>query len=159
VLDSERYFDLLSSLERAVSSPPLRNPDVGLDTIARKECSRLRKTSRAVRRDPSDGELHKLRICGKRARYAAELAEPLRGAPAKKFVKRAKALQDLLGEHQDAVVAEREIRELARRLPDHAASLAAGRLVSLQRSRRRNARDRLSSELKRLTASGRKAWN
>lgn len=159
VLDSERYFDLLSSLERAVSSPPLRNPDVGLDTIARKECSRLRKTSRAVRRDPSDGELHKLRIRGKRARYAAELAEPLRGAPAKKFVKRAKALQDLLGEHQDAVVAEREIRELARRLPDHAASLAAGRLVSLQRSRRRNARDRLSSELKRLTASGRKAWN
>jgi CHAD domain-containing protein len=158
VLDGERYFELLRSLERASSSPPVANPDIRLEPLARKEFKRLCKAARSLRRDASDGELHKLRIRGKRARYTAELAQPLRGKPAKRFVKRAKRLQDLLGEHQDAVVAEQEIRELARRLPDHAASLAAGRLVSAQRLRRSGARDRLRSELKRVADSGRKAW-
>jgi CHAD domain-containing protein len=158
VLDSEPYFELLRSLERASSSPLVSDPDIRLESLARKEFKRLCKTARSLRPDASDGELHKLRIRGKRARYAAELAQPLRGAPAKKFIRRAKRLQDLLGEHQDAVVAEQEIRELARRLPDHAASLAAGRLVSAQRLRRRSARDRLRSELKRVADSRRKAW-
>ena len=48
-----------------------------------------------------------MRIHVKRARYAAELS----GADA--YVKAAKALQDVLGEHQDAVVAAERLRQLA----------------------------------------------
>ena len=55
---------------------------------------------RALGADPADAELHELRKLGKRTRYAFELAGHRRA------VQRAKELQDVLGEHQDAVVAE-----------------------------------------------------
>jgi CHAD domain-containing protein len=55
-------------------------------------------------------------------------------------------LQDVLGEHQDSVVAEERLRALAHEAPSDQA-LAAGRLVERERSRRANAR-----------AQWRKAW-
>ena len=45
--------------------------------------------------DPSDRALHKVRIRGKRARYAAELAAPGRGKRVAKLIDAAKTLQDL----------------------------------------------------------------
>ena len=75
-----------------------------------------------------------MRKKGKRARYAAELAGR------KKLVKRAKRLQDVLGEHQDAVIAAERLRELARgSAPEHA--LVAGRLVEREEERRAEARE------------------
>ena len=51
-------------------------------------------------------ELHKARKAGKRARYAAELGRPVLGKKkATNSVHRYQNLQDILGEHQDAVVA------------------------------------------------------
>ena len=43
---------------------------------------------------------------GETGRYAAELAEPVSGKPVARFVKSAKKFQDVVGDHQDAVVAE-----------------------------------------------------
>ena len=83
--------------------------------------------------EPADEELHKVRKVGKRARYAAELAGR------KNFVKRAKKLQDVLGEHQDAVVAAGRLRELAAEAGPGQA-LAAGRLVEREEERRADAR-------------------
>ena len=54
-------------------------------------------------------------------------------------MKAAKRLQDVLGEHQDAVVAEERLRELAAAASRRVA-LAAGRLIERQRYRRREAR-------------------
>jgi CHAD domain-containing protein len=54
-------------------------------------------------------------------------------------VKRAKALQDVLGEHQDSVVAEARLRVLALEAAP-AEALAAGRLIELERKRRAAAR-------------------
>jgi len=80
---------------------------------------------------------------GKRARYAAELAGR------KKFVKRAKKLQDVLGEHQDAVVAAARLRELAAEAePEHA--LAAGRLVERETGNRAEARKHWPKAWKKL---------
>ncbi|HKW90371.1 MAG TPA: CHAD domain-containing protein [Methylomirabilota bacterium] len=45
---------------------------------------------------------------GQRARYAAELVQPTAGRRGKRFIKAAKAVQDILGEHQ------RDRRERAR---------------------------------------------
>ena len=77
--------------------------------------------------------LHDLRKRGKRARYAYELAG------ASTVVKRAKALQDVLGEHQDSTVAEDRLRTLSRDAPPDQA-LAAGRLVERERELRAQAR-------------------
>ena len=123
-LDSDRYFALLDTLEQPAATiadtPTLeRDPRCGA------------QASQEGRPDPrrrvADEELHAVRIHVKRARYAAELA----GAGA--YVKAAKALQDVLGEHQDAVVAAERLRDLATRMPDTA--LAAGRLVERERAR------------------------
>ncbi|HEY4236976.1 MAG TPA: CHAD domain-containing protein, partial [Gaiellaceae bacterium] len=72
-----------------------------------------------------DEQLHAVRKKGKRARYAAELAGQ------EKLVKRARKLQDVLGDHQDAVVAAGSTPELA---------LVAGRLVEREEERRLEAR-------------------
>jgi CHAD domain-containing protein len=157
-LAGDRYLALTRTVEQAASSPPVSDPDLRLEALARKEFKRLRKAFRGLRCDPGDLELHKLRIRAKRARYAAELAEPVRGGRAKKFATKAKRVQDVLGEHQDAVVAEKEIRDLAGRLPRHAASLAAGRLVATERIRRQSALERLPSARRRVVKSGKAAW-
>ena len=78
-----------------------------------REFKKLRSLERRTSRT-DDRQLHKLRIQGKRARYAAELAQSSRGAPAARFVKDSTKLQDVLGEHQDAVVALDRLRRLAK---------------------------------------------
>ncbi|MYW07205.1 CHAD domain-containing protein, partial [Streptomyces sp. SID2563] len=60
-----------------------------------------------------DAALHSARKAAKRARYAAEAARPALGKPAKKAAKRLKAVQSLLGDHQDGVVARATLRALA----------------------------------------------
>ncbi|NEC95354.1 CHAD domain-containing protein, partial [Streptomyces albidoflavus] len=60
-----------------------------------------------------DHALHQARKAAKRARYAAEAASPALGKPAKRHRKRVKAVQQLLGVHQDSVVAREALRQLA----------------------------------------------
>ena len=57
-------------------------------------------------------EWHEARKASKRLRYAAEAATPVLGAPAKRLVKQVKHVQELLGDHQDAVVARPVLREI-----------------------------------------------
>jgi CHAD domain-containing protein len=118
VLDSDRYPQLLSSLDEAAAAPRVRDADVALEDLARDEFRKLRKRHRRLAPSPSAGELHKFRRRGERARYAAELAEAATGGRATRFIARAKELQDLLGEHEDALIAEDALRRLARRTRD-----------------------------------------
>jgi CHAD domain-containing protein len=60
-----------------------------------------------------DTGLHEARKAAKRARYSAEAAEPVLGKPAARFRAEMRAIQDLLGEHQDSVVARTTLRRLA----------------------------------------------
>jgi CHAD domain-containing protein len=60
-----------------------------------------------------DRAMHDARKAAKRARYAAEVARPALGKAAKRFGKRMKAVQSVLGDHQDSVVAREALRELA----------------------------------------------
>jgi CHAD domain-containing protein len=128
-LEDARYDALLDRLE-AAGDPPLAPAGDALPTLVdvwRSEHARLRKAVRALGAEPADAALHAVRIKVKRARYAAELAG-LDG-----YVRGAKALQDVLGEHQDAVVAEGRLRALAASDPE--ARVAAGRLVERERVR------------------------
>jgi CHAD domain-containing protein len=55
---------------------------------------------------------HDVRKKGKRLRYTLEFVSDVYGRPVQKLVKPLKALQDDLGDHQDAVVAAAYLREL-----------------------------------------------
>ena len=113
-----------------------------LEEIQAAEHKRLRNAVNTLPPNPSDDELHAVRIEVKRARYAAELGgdEP--------YVQAAKRLQDVLGEHQDAVVAIGELRNLAGRMPD--AAVAAGRLSEREHERASRNRGAWKASWKRL---------
>jgi CHAD domain-containing protein len=64
--------------------------------------------------DPNEAEtLHDLRIAAKRLRYILEVAEPCFGPYAEKARRRAKELQDLLGEIHDCDVTRPRVLDLA----------------------------------------------
>jgi len=157
-LRSERYLHLLDRLEEAVREPRVVAPDVSLADIAAVEFKKLRRAVGALGDEPTDAELHAVRIRAKRARYAAELAEAVVGKPASRFIRKAKTCQDVLGEHQDAVVAEDRIRQLAGRARNLGAAVAAGRLIERQRARRQAARTAWPRAWAKLERRSRKAW-
>ncbi|MEV8588558.1 CYTH and CHAD domain-containing protein [Streptomyces sp. NPDC051180] len=119
-LDSDRYLALLDSLAVLLADPPLRK-DARRDArkvlarAVREDHDRLgRRIGHALALAPGherDLALHEARKAAKRARYAADAARPALGRPAKRLAKRVKAVQTLLGEHQDAVVARAALRE------------------------------------------------
>jgi CHAD domain-containing protein len=158
-MDSERYLDLLAAVERAARAPHVVSREVSLGDIAVGEFRKLQRAAKKLPDDPSDEELHALRIKGKRARYAAELAEGPVGTKATRFIDSAKDFQDAIGEHQDAVVAEQRLRDLRRSARGASTAFVLGQLVERQRGRRERARDAWPRSWKKLRRRGRRAWS
>jgi CHAD domain-containing protein len=110
-LDGERYLGLLDAIDELVDVPRGDEPDP------------LRRARKAVRKADGlldeavaggvDAELHEARKAYKRARYAVEVFESSVGKPSKQLTKALTDLQDVLGAHQDSVVAREILRELA----------------------------------------------
>ncbi len=151
-LDAPRYPALLERLADAVRAPlPAPSAARGRPALVDLVRAEARKMRRAVERagpTPPDAVLHELRIRGKRVRYTGELVEPaLRGTKERRSVRRLLAataeLQEVLGDHQDACVAEQRIRELLDGLADLGGGgyddahvvFVAGRLVERERHR------------------------
>jgi CHAD domain-containing protein len=130
-LRGARYQGLLVSLSSVDMAPPPAGEKL-TGQIARPH-RKLRKAVAAAGPDPADEVLHDLRIRGKKLRYAAEMAASGGGTPVKRLVKATKRLQDVLGEHQDACVAEQRVRGLV--ASDTAEAFVAGRLVERERLR------------------------
>src|SRR5207247_1791578 len=84
---------------------------------------------------------------GKRARYAAELTARRGDAAGEAFIRATKRFQDVLGAHQDAVIADERLRALATGATP-AVVLAAGRLIEGEARRRAEARHELSGSWK-----------
>jgi CHAD domain-containing protein len=120
-LDSRRYLELLDDLDRLLDEP--------LEAVAatepaalilppavahayRRAGHRMRRARRSPEGAPRDVALHEARKAAKRARYAAEAVEPVFGKQARRFAKRMKAVQSVLGDHQDAVTARGVAREI-----------------------------------------------
>jgi len=126
------YVDLLDRLVDAAAGPPMRAEANAiapgrLIELTRKPWKKLRRAVDALPEKPSPDELHRLRIRTKRARYAAEAVADLGGESAELFSVALEELQDVLGEHQDAVVAARWLRGLEQHL-----ALAAGELIGFE---------------------------
>lgn len=126
-LDSRRY-DLLVDrfggiLRRgpARSFAPGRTPILAAaPALIEKRYRQLRKRGDAIHKGSPAADYHMLRIDGKKLRYALEFVGPIYGDRATTFAGRVTSLQDLLGLHQDADVAQDMLREMAnstRRLP------------------------------------------
>lgn len=151
-LDSDRHAVLRRSLVETVSAPLPEPPDgvarPALIELVRAETRRLTKAVRRAGPNPPDMTLHDLRIRAKRLRYTGELVEPAmrdedgkRTEDAKRvrtMLKAAAGLQEVLGDHQDACVAEHRVRALLDELgtsPDAHEIFVGGRLVERERAR------------------------
>jgi len=89
-----------------------------------------------------------MRKAAKRLRYAAEIAQPALGRPAKQLVKAVKATQELLGEHQDSVVARGLLRELGAAAADGGNGFAFGWLLRDEQARAQRVEDDLDAAWK-----------
>ncbi|MEV0115950.1 CYTH and CHAD domain-containing protein [Streptomyces sp. NPDC050844] len=132
VLDGKRYLALLESVDALLADPPLRKaaaapPADALPKAVLKDHDRLAaRIEHALALPPGeerDLAMHEARKAAKRARYAGEAATPALGKPAKRFARRAKDVQSVLGDHQDSVVAREALRNLA--IQAHAAGETA----------------------------------
>jgi CHAD domain-containing protein len=156
-LEKARYYELLDTLESATEMLPARGDDVRLRKLVAKEVRKLRRRASGF---PAlnDAALHRMRIQGKRARYAAELAAPVEGKRARRFVDAARDLQDVLGEHQDAVVAIRQLRELARAAGRTDTALVAGRLIEREQERKHETRRDAVAAWKHARRAAKRVW-
>jgi len=89
---------------------------------------------------------HEIRKSAKRLRYAAESVAPAFGKPADALAGAAEHLQEVLGEHQDSVVARAALRELGVRMfLDGDNAFTIGRLHALEQTRGEEALDEFES--------------
>ncbi|TCC52407.1 CYTH and CHAD domain-containing protein [Kribbella capetownensis] len=120
-LESERYFQLLDTLDELIAEPPLAGKDrkasKQIGDLLHHDWKRMRKAVRRAQDAESsaeqDHELHEVRKAAKRLRYAAESAVPVLGDEASDLAARAEEVQEILGEHQDSVVSRDLLRQLA----------------------------------------------
>lgn len=130
VLNSHRYASFVESFTALLQGAPYRRSkaarqpilEAGPDLI-RKRYRKVRKVGDELTESSAPEDYHKLRKRSKKLRYALDFLSNVYGKPVKKTVASLKALQDVLGDHQDAVVAGSYLRELSvaqgrsRRLP------------------------------------------
>jgi len=106
----------------------------------------LRGVSRTARKDPSEANLHKLRIRLKDLRYGCETVALVDGGPARKTAKAAERLQSKLGDLHDAWFSISWLEDLARTRPDLAEPI--DQLVLVQHDAAASARKGWKRELK-----------
>ena len=136
-LNLARYIELRAKLASAASSPAFSAAaSAGAsDALAPVVRSRWKKLRRAVDKlgdNPTDEALHACRVRAKQCRYAAEACEPAFGKPARRLARATAAVQDVLGEHHDAVVAGAWLAKTAHECSP-AEAYAIGMLAQIER--------------------------
>jgi triphosphatase len=127
ILDSVRYERLLSSFAEMLRLGPVPELELaqanGNDladepvtaaapALISRRYRKWRKAAKRLDETSSPEAFHDVRKKGKRLRYTLEFVSEVYGEPVQQLVKPLKALQDDLGDHQDAIVAAGYLREL-----------------------------------------------
>ena len=117
-LRSERYQDLLLELIDAVERPRLtakaaRSCQDVLPKLVDKAWQRLADDVAQLHVDGPAEPWHESRIMAKRARYATEVVQPVFGKGVRPLTKALAEVTELLGDHQDAHVAQKTLVEMA----------------------------------------------
>jgi CHAD domain-containing protein len=156
-LDGPRYPRLMGRLKTVLGRSPRRPLAESLPESAAAQWKRVRRAVKRLPSRPSAAEMHEVRVKLKRARYAAELAAGAVGRPAERFVEQAKRVQDILGEHQDAVVIEEYLHDVID--GREGAHALEQQLIGRQRKRRKKMRAAFDRRWPKLERRGRKAWS
>jgi CHAD domain-containing protein len=147
-LVAQRYLDLLDRLVDAARAPqlaPRATRKLARDVLPGLVARPWHKLSgaAALSMDDPDAVWHAVRIRSKRARYAADAVAPVLGGAAADLAAALGAVQNLLGEHQDGVIAADTWLATARvHAGDHALAATAGRLYERERAAVRRIRKR-----------------
>ena len=157
-LQRVRYLDLIRRLQDATVNPTAVESALTLHDLATGTFKKLRKVLRQVGASPTSATIHEIRIKTKRARYAAELAAPVVGKPATRFIKKARVVQDVLGMHQDAIQAEAHVRAFLKQSTSVRAAFVAGRMVERLLTRRAKASKEMRTLWEELLKRGEHAW-
>jgi CHAD domain-containing protein len=157
-----RYVALLDDLVAAAAAPLLRpgatKPALDvLPALAARPWRALRKAVKVLPAEPSDEELHGVRIKAKRARYAVEAVAPVAGKDARRLAEAIAGVQDVLGDHHDAVVAEAWLRQAVAGA-DALQALALGELVGAERAAAARDRERFRRAWKKANRKKLRAW-
>jgi CHAD domain-containing protein len=163
-LRGDEYTDLLDRLVDAANDPRLlpdgdRPASEVLPALVRGPWKKLRRKVKRAGKDPTPAVLHAIRIRTKRVRYAADAAGPVMGKPARRFADDAADLQTVLGNHNDAVVAETWLRGWAGadgRSRD--GTFAAGVLAGVERAAAHEAAGAWRSAWKHLRRPSNRRW-
>ncbi|TYB62769.1 CYTH and CHAD domain-containing protein [Nonomuraea sp. PA05] len=121
-LSGDRYYLLLDALDRLVAGPSLgkaaaKPAQEQLHTVAASNWGRVTKAydrAQAIEDlERREIAMHDVRKAAKRARYTAEALEPSLGSDMGKLAKLAENVQEVLGAHQDGVVAQETLAKEA----------------------------------------------
>ncbi|GGM08227.1 CYTH and CHAD domain-containing protein [Nakamurella endophytica] len=141
---SERYFELLRGIDQLLAEPALarrsgRPATAELPELVAARWRSLRSSAvRALAQTQAEeggDAVHETRKRAKALRYAVEAAVPALGSPAVVFAAAVEQLQEVLGEHQDALTSAALLVELARRPDtDGTAGFTFGRLHAFEQA-------------------------
>ena len=159
----ERYVRLIDSvvalLEGAPSAAALRRwrsfrVGDGVKKYLRQSAKRVQKLGRKIGSEAQPKKLHRLRIRAKRLRYELEFFVGVLPS-LDRLAKATKALQDLLGDHQDACTATARLEDYAtgvraRAGDGSAAPAALDELLAIQRRKADDARRAFAAEWRRF---------
>ncbi len=159
-IDSQRYVDLLERLVAAAQAPSTlpeaeQPASTVLPMLATGPWKRLRSAVKQLPDQPTDPELHRIRILAKRSRYAAEAVAPVAGPGATNFARAAAKLQTVLGEHQDSITAQAWLRAAG---AGGRRAFVAGELISLEHIAAEEARARWPKVWKALDRKALRHW-
>jgi deazaflavin-dependent oxidoreductase (nitroreductase family) len=130
LLDSERYRAILTLGADLLTRPMPERAEVTVGgaacALVERPYGRFRKMARRLTVDSPPTEFHAVRRRARLLRYTLEFVSDAFPKSAAPFVRRLVALQDVLGNHQDAEVALGQLRALAER-----AELSRGALFAL----------------------------
>lgn len=117
-LRSDRHQQLVDDLMAAAQNPPVVDAayepcDIVLMPLVARTWKRLAKAIAGLDIDGPSTPWHEARIKAKRARYAAESVAEVFGKPMRRLATSLAEVTEVLGDHQDAHVAQQLLRELA----------------------------------------------
>lgn len=115
-LDSPRYDRLVrrcAAMLRTRSGARTTSARAAAPALIERRHSAVRKAHRRIGRGDDPDAYHRLRIAGKRFRYALEFFADVYPGETTRVVRRTVELQDLLGAYQDANVAIVRLRDVA----------------------------------------------
>ena len=158
VLDADRYEKFIAEFSGLLTVPVEPDESGRAVNIAPGlvlgRYRRFRRRADRLRESSADADFHMLRIDGKRLRYTLEFVSPLYSKIVRQIIAQLVEVQDLLGRHQDSIVAIDHLREIA---ADPSVGLppltvfAMGRVAERYGFSANNARDLFPKAYKRMT--------